>query len=161
MSIERTILRINEKLRTGELTAGHARAVLQLKTEKKQLDAAQKIAALGLSVRQAEMLCKNMSKEAPPVTEPAVLKVDYVAETLPLHDLLTHFTKTKSNIAVVIDEFGGTAGIISLEDVLEQIFGEIEDEHDEPDMVEKQISEHEFVFSCRLEVEYINEKYSL
>ena len=99
--------------------------------------------------------------ESPKSIEEALMKVDYVAETLPLHDLLTHFTKTKSNIAVVIDEFGGTAGIISLEDVLEQIFGEIEDEHDEPDMVEKQISEREFVFSCRLEVEYINEKYSL
>ena len=69
-----------DKLRKGELSAGHARAVLQLKTEKKQLDAAQKIAALGLSVRQAEMLCKNMSREAEPKEEPKTLKVDYVAE---------------------------------------------------------------------------------
>jgi CBS domain containing-hemolysin-like protein len=99
--------------------------------------------------------------ENPKSIEDALMKVDYVAETLPLHDLLTQFTKNKSNIAVVIDEFGGTAGIISLEDVLEQIFGEIEDEHDEPDMVEKRISEREFVFSCRLEVDYLNEKYAL
>lgn len=97
----------------------------------------------------------------PKSIDEALMKVDYVAETLPLQDLLTQFTKNKSNIAVVIDEFGGTAGIISLEDVLEQIFGEIEDEHDKPDMVEKRISEREFVFSCRLEVEYINEKYNL
>ena len=69
-----------EKVRAGELTAGHARAVLVLKTEKKQLAAAQKIAALGLSVRQAEMLCKNMAKEAAPAKEEPVLKVDYVAE---------------------------------------------------------------------------------
>ena len=69
-----------EKLRTGELTAGHARAILQLKSEKKQLEAAQKIAALGLSVRQAEMLCKNMAKEAKPEPVQEVLKVDYVAE---------------------------------------------------------------------------------
>ena len=69
-----------EKVRSGELTAGHARAVLVLKSEKKQLAAAQKIAALGLSVRQAELLCKNMSKETPPVTQEATLKVDYVAE---------------------------------------------------------------------------------
>ena len=69
-----------EKVRTGELTAGHARAVLALKTEKKQLAAAQKIAALGLSVRQAELLCKNMAKEPAPVKEEPVLKVDYVAE---------------------------------------------------------------------------------
>ena len=99
--------------------------------------------------------------ESPKSIEEALIKVDYVAETLPLQDLLTQFTKNKSSIAVVIDEFGGTAGIISLEDVLEQIFGEIEDEHDKQDMVEKRISEREFVFSCRLEVEYLNEKYDV
>ncbi len=99
--------------------------------------------------------------ERPKSIEEALIKVDYVAETLPLQDLLTQFTKNKSNIAVVLDEFGGTAGIISLEDVLEQIFGEIEDEHDKQDMVEKRISDKEFVFSCRLEVEYLNEKYGI
>ncbi|MBR6656102.1 MAG: HlyC/CorC family transporter [Alistipes sp.] len=99
--------------------------------------------------------------ERPKSIEEALIKVDYVAETLPLQDLLTQFTKNKSSIAVVIDEFGGTAGIISLEDVLEQIFGEIEDEHDKSDMVEKRISEREYVFSCRLEVEYLNEKYEI
>ena len=69
-----------EQIRTGALSAGHARAVLTLKTDKKQQEAAQKITALGLSVRQAELLCKNMSKESPPVKEPAIWKVDYVAE---------------------------------------------------------------------------------
>ena len=71
---------ILEMLRQGTLTAGHARAVLVLKTEKKQLEAAQKIAALGLSVRQAEMLCKNMSREVPVKNEPETFAVDYVAE---------------------------------------------------------------------------------
>ena len=71
---------IQEKLRSGALTAGHARAVLSLKSEKKQLAAAQKIIALGLSVRQAELLCKNMSKEPAPEKESVTLKVDYVAE---------------------------------------------------------------------------------
>ena len=71
---------ILEKLREGQLTAGHARAILQLKTEKKQQEAAQKIIALGLSVRQAELLCKNMSKEPVQKEESNVLKVDYVAE---------------------------------------------------------------------------------
>jgi len=71
---------ILEMLRQGKLTAGHARAVLVLKTEKKQLEAAQKIAALGLSVRQAEMLCKNMSREVPAKKEPETFAVDYVAE---------------------------------------------------------------------------------
>ena len=70
-----------DKVRTGELTAGHARAILTVKSEKKQLAAAQKIAALGLSVRQAELLCRNMAKETPePKEEPATLKIDYVAE---------------------------------------------------------------------------------
>ena len=68
-----------DKLRKGELTAGHARAVLTLKTQKKQQEAAQKIIALGLSVRQAELLCKNMDKEPVPVKE-TPLAVDYVAE---------------------------------------------------------------------------------
>ena len=91
-----------------------------------------------------------------------MIKVDYVAETMPLQTLLGKFTRRKRNVAVVIDEFGGTAGIISLEDVLEQIFGEIEDEHDDiSDMTEKQVGEGEYVFSCRLEVEYLNEKYGL
>ena len=90
-----------------------------------------------------------------------MIKVDYVAETMPLQALLGKFTRRKRNVAVVIDEFGGTAGIISLEDVLEQIFGEIEDEHDISDLTEKQVGEGEYVFSCRLEVEYLNEKYGL
>ena len=75
--------------------------------------------------------------------------------------MLENFIKHRTNIAVVIDEFGGTAGIISLEDVLEQIFGEIEDEHDVPDLVEKQVGPDEYILSCRLEVKYLNERYGL
>ena len=71
---------VMEMLRSGKLTAGHARAVLTIKTEKKQLDAARKIAALGLSVRQAELLCRNMSKEQEVKEKPVTLAVDYVAE---------------------------------------------------------------------------------
>ena len=71
---------ILEMLRNGKLTAGHARAVLVLKTKKKQLEAAQKISALGLSVRQAELLCKNMAKEVSVKKEPELFAVDYVAE---------------------------------------------------------------------------------
>lgn len=90
-----------------------------------------------------------------------VMDVNFVAETMPLQALLESFIKHRSNIAVVIDEFGGTAGVISLEDVLEQIFGEIEDEHDIPDLTEKQVGADEYVLSCRLEVKYLNEKYAL
>ena len=72
--------KVLDMVRSGELTAGHARAVLQLKTEKKQLEAAQKIITLGMSVRQAEGLCKNMAKEPEPKKKEETLKVDYVAE---------------------------------------------------------------------------------
>ena len=89
------------------------------------------------------------------------MEVNFVPETMPLQLLLQNFIEHRSNIAVVIDEFGGTAGIISLEDVLEQIFGEIEDEHDVPDLTEKQVGPGEYVFSCRHEVKYLNEKYAL
>ncbi len=98
---------------------------------------------------------------SPKNIEDVMMKVDYVAETLPLQTLLQNFIKRKSSVAVVIDEFGGTAGIISMEDVLEQIFGEIEDEHDVQESVEKQVGEGEYVFSCRLDVEHLNENYDL
>ncbi|GHV00536.1 hemolysin [Bacteroidia bacterium] len=88
-------------------------------------------------------------------------KVYFVAETLPAQKMLSQFIRRKNALAVVIDEFGGTAGIISLEDILEEIFGEIEDEHDHDDLVEKETGPGEWVFSCRLEVEYLNEKYNL
>ena len=97
----------------------------------------------------------------PKTINEVMMEVHYVPETMPLQALLEQFTKHRSSIAVVIDEFGGTAGIISLEDVLEQIFGEIEDEHDEAEEIEKQVAEGEYVFSCRLEVKYLNEKYEL
>ena len=97
----------------------------------------------------------------PQSIEEVLMKVDCVAETLPLQTLLQNFIKRKQSIAVVIDEFGGTAGIISMEDVLEQIFGEIEDEHDVQETIEKQVGENEYVFSCRLEVDYLNERYDL
>ena len=97
----------------------------------------------------------------PQSIEQVLMKVDCVAETLPLQTLLQNFIKRKQSIAVVIDEFGGTAGVISMEDVLEQIFGEIEDEHDEQEGIEKQVGEGEYVLSCRLTVEYLNERYNL
>lgn len=82
-----------------------------------------------------------------------------VPETMSAVDLMNRFTKDRKSIAWVIDEFGGTAGIVTMEDVLEEIFGDINDEFDTPDHVEKQISEDEFIFSGRLELDYLNEKY--
>ena len=99
--------------------------------------------------------------EKPATIEEVLKKVSCVAETLPLQNMLQTFIKQKSSVAVVIDEFGGTAGIISLEDVLEEIFGDIEDEHDVQRTIEKKVAEGEYIFSCRLEVEYLNEHYDL
>lgn len=85
----------------------------------------------------------------------------FVPETLPARRLMGELIKRKMSLAVVIDEFGGTAGLVSLEDILEEIFGDIEDEHDTSDMVERVTAEGNYIFSGRLEVEYLNEKYDL
>lgn len=84
-----------------------------------------------------------------------------VPESMTARDLMLQFIRERKNIAWVVDEYGGTAGIITLEDLMEEIFGEIADEHDEEDMTEKKISETEFVFAGRLEVDYLNNEYEL
>jgi CBS domain containing-hemolysin-like protein len=84
-----------------------------------------------------------------------------IPESMSATDLMTKFTKERKSIAWVVDEFGGTAGIITMEDVLEEIFGEIQDEYDTEEFVEKQLAEKEFIFSGRLELDYLNEKYNL
>jgi CBS domain containing-hemolysin-like protein len=85
----------------------------------------------------------------------------FVPESMAASQLLEFFIKEKKNIAVVVDEFGGTAGIITIEDIIEEIFGDIEDEHDINRLPEEKISAEEFIFSGRLEIDYINEAYEL
>ena len=87
--------------------------------------------------------------------------IGFVPGVLSGTELLEIFSKQTGNIAVVNDEYGGTAGIITIEDVIEEIFGDIVDEHDKEDWLEEQISEHEFVFSARVEIDYINENYPI
>jgi len=88
-----------------------------------------------------------------------LLSIPAVPESMSATDLINKFSKERKSLAWVVDEFGGTAGIITMEDVLEEIFGEIHDEYDTEDFVEKQLSEKEYIFSGRLELDYLNEKY--
>lgn len=90
-----------------------------------------------------------------------IFPVEVIPESMPAKELLNLFTKKQKIIAWVVDEFGGTSGIITMEDLLEEIFGEINDEHDEEDLTEKQIDENDYVFAGRLEIDYLNEKYHL
>lgn len=90
-----------------------------------------------------------------------LLPIPAVPESMSATDLIGKFTKERKSIAWVVDEFGGTAGIVTMEDVLEEIFGEIQDEYDSEEFVEKRLSENEYIFSGRLELDYICEKYDL
>jgi len=87
--------------------------------------------------------------------------IEVFPETYPANLLLRYFIQARQGIAVVVDEFGGTAGIVSMEDIIEEIFGEIEDEFDEEEDVEVQLSDNEFHLSTRLEIDYLNETYKL
>lgn len=87
--------------------------------------------------------------------------IPFFPETFPANKLLRFFIQTGQNLAVVVDEFGGVSGIVTIEDILEEIFGEITDEHDSVNLFEKKLSEQDFIFSGRLETDYLNEKYDL
>ena len=88
-----------------------------------------------------------------------IMDITFVPEVMNVHDLLNKFIIEKNSIAIVVDEFGGTSGVITMEDILEEIFGEIEDEHDEDEYILEQIAENEFRISGRVEVSDINEKF--
>lgn len=90
-----------------------------------------------------------------------LLAIHFVPVVMRVRDAMSLFIKNRWNIACVVDEFGGTAGILTLEDIVEQIFGEIDDEHDQEDDIEVEVSEREFLFSGRLAISYLNEKYAL
>ncbi len=90
-----------------------------------------------------------------------IMDIPFIPETLNVYDLMLRLNKLRISMACVVDEFGGTSGIITQEDILEEIFGEIDDEHDKEEFIEQVISEHEFLFSGRLEIQYLNNEYEL
>lgn len=97
----------------------------------------------------------------PKTIKSVLLPVEFVPETMMISDILNVLIKKRKSIAVVLDEYGGTSGIMTVEDIVEELFGEIEDEHDSTDLHEERIDESTFKFSARLEVDYINENYKL
>ena len=99
--------------------------------------------------------------KSPQDLQSILLPIPAVPESMSATDLIGKFTKERKSIAWVVDEFGGTAGIVTMEDLLEEIFGEIHDEYDSEEFVEKRLAENEYIFSGRLELDYISEKYDL
>jgi CBS domain containing-hemolysin-like protein len=95
----------------------------------------------------------------PKTIKSILLPVEFVPETMLIQDILNVLTKKRKSIAVVLDEYGGTSGIMTVEDIIEELFGEIEDEHDTIDLIEEQVNDHLFKLSARLEVDYLNETY--
>ena len=98
----------------------------------------------------------------PKTIKSIMIPIEYVPETIYIKDLLDILTKKRRSMAVILDEYGGTSGIVTVEDIIEELFGEIEDEHDlDEELIDEKIDETSYLFSARLDVEYINEKYDL
>ena len=102
----------------------------------------------------------ELFKKPKDITE-VLMPVIFVPETMLVKDVLNILIKKRKSIAVVIDEYGGTSGMMTVEDIVEELFGEIEDEHDSVELIEEKIDEATFRFSARLEVDYINETHKL
>ena len=97
----------------------------------------------------------------PKTVKSILLPLEIVPESMMINDILNTLMKKRKSVAVVVDEYGGTSGMITVEDIVEELFGEIEDEHDSQVFLEEIISEKEFNFSARLEIDYLNEEYNL
>ncbi|MFW5821671.1 MAG: transporter associated domain-containing protein, partial [Bacteroidota bacterium] len=98
--------------------------------------------------------------KAPSGIKSKLVPLSIVPETMNVNKLFRKLIRERKTISLVVDEYGGTSGIVTLEDIIEEIFGEIEDEHDTIEFIERQINDHEFIFSGRLEIDYLNDKYN-
>lgn len=103
---------------------------------------------------------KDIFKNPPDIIS-SIRRLAIVPETMAANKLLKVFVEEKKNVALVVDEFGGTSGMVTIEDVLEEIVGDIEDEHDVNELTEKVLSNNDYIFSGRLEIDYLNDKYRL
>jgi CBS domain containing-hemolysin-like protein len=103
---------------------------------------------------------KDLFKK-PQTIRSILIPIEIATETMAANELLNIFTRSRKSIALVVDELGVTAGIVTIEDIMEEIFGEIEDEHDVEQLTEKQLAEKEYLFNARLEIDYLNDKYNL
>lgn len=97
----------------------------------------------------------------PKTIKSMLLPIEIVPETMMINDILNELTKKQRSVAIVLDEYGGTSGLITIEDIIEELFGDIEDEHDLLELLEKKINDKEYIFSARLEVDYLNITYDL
>ena len=97
----------------------------------------------------------------PKTIKSMIMPVEFVPETMLIKDVLNALTKKRKSVAIVLDEYGGTSGIMTIEDIVEELFGEIEDEHDSIELLEEKIDDSNFNLSARLEVDYLNETYNL
>ena len=97
----------------------------------------------------------------PKTIRSVLLPIEIVPESMIINDVLSSLMKKRKSVAIVLDEYGGTSGMITVEDVVEELFGEIEDEHDSQELLEEKVSDTEFRFSARLEIDYLNEEYNL
>ncbi len=95
------------------------------------------------------------------IVEEVIMPITFIAETMNVRDLMLRFIKDAQNLTIIVDEYGSVSGLVTLEDLIEEIFGEIQDEYDREDAIEKDLGNNEYIFSGRLELDYINETYGL
>jgi CBS domain containing-hemolysin-like protein len=106
--------------------------------------------------------CHSSSLFKKPATiQDVLMPIIMAPQTTPANELMIRFIQEKKNVAVVMDEFGGTAGIVSIEDIIEEIFGEVDNEPSDDSLLEQQLDDHTFLFSGRLEIDYLNKTYNI